>query len=358
MTLTHIIPQTQIDEVAALLHKASKVVITCHMTPDGDALGSSLGLANVLRSRGFKACVIVPDTPPKALQFLPGATEVVIASRYTDRARSLLHTAELVFCLDYNALKRIDRLAPLVEESTAPRVMIDHHLDPEEFADVMISHPESSSTCSLLYHLLDALGWASSISCEAATCIYAGMLTDTGNFSYNSNDPDLYLIIARLLKRGLDKDAVFNKVMNTNRPNRLRVCGYALADKMQLLWEHHASVIVLTREELTEFGYIKGDTEGLVNRPLSIPGIVYSIFIRQDDDGYVKISMRSTGDFPVNTICEELFAGGGHLNAAGGEYHGPLDEAVDKIINALPSYDRFLPDEYKDGDDNLNLETN
>ncbi len=345
MNLSKVISQTQVDEVAALLRKARKVVITCHMTPDGDALGSSLGLANVLAARGYKACVITPDTPPHTLDFLPGACDIIIASRHTERARSLLSTADLIFCLDYNAIKRIDRLGPLLEQAKAPRVMVDHHLDPEPMAQVMISHPEASSTCSLLYHLLDALGWADGISAEAATCIYTGMLTDTGNFSYNSNDPDLYLIVARLLERGLDKDRVYTLAWNTNRPNRLRVCGYALCHKMQLMWPHRMALMILTRAELDQYGYVKGDTEGLVNKPLSIPGIVYSAYIRQDDDNYVKISMRSVGDFPVNIICEKLFGGGGHLNAAGGEFHGPLDEAVSRLIDALPDYDRYLPDD-------------
>ena len=343
MNLTEIISRTQVDEVATLLGRAKKVVITCHMTPDGDALGSSLALANILAARGYYAHVVTPDTPPRSLDFLPGVCDIVIASRYTEKARMLLTTADLIFCLDYNAIKRIDRLGSLLEQAKAPRVMVDHHLDPEPMADVVISHPEASSTCSLLYHLIDALGWAADISPEAATCIYTGMLTDTGNFSYNSNDPDLYLIIARLLERGLDKDLVYTLAWNTNRPNRLRLCGYALCHKMQLILPHKMALTILTRGELDEYGYIKGDTEGLVNKPLSIPGIVYSAYIRQDEDNYVKVSMRSVGDFPVNLICEQLFGGGGHLNAAGGEYHGPLDEAVKKLLDALPDYDRYLP---------------
>ena len=344
MTIPRIIGEENTAAVRSLLESGKRVAITCHMTPDGDALGSSLGLAEVLNNCGHHAVVITPDTPPKNLLFLPGAGNVVIASRHPERARALLAGADLVFCLDYNALKRIDRLQPLLEESTAPRIMVDHHLDPDDFCDVTISHPEVSSTSALVYRLLDELGWSDRVNTAAATCIYTGMLTDTGNFSYNSNDPALYMIIARLLEAGLDKDAVYTRVWNTNSANRLRICGYAKYRKMQLMPDHGLSLITLTREELNEFDYVKGDTEGLVNEPLSIPGIVWSVYMRQDEPDYVKVSMRSKGDFPVNTVCESLYNGGGHLNAAGGEFDGSLDDCVRKFLDSVGDYDRYLPE--------------
>ncbi len=345
MTTKPIIKQEQIRQASGLLDKARNIVITCHMTPDGDAIGSSLGLARVLNAAGFRASVVTPDTPPHALDFLPGICDVYIASRFADGGRAILSAADLVFCLDYNGLKRIDRLAPALEASKAPRIMIDHHLDPENMADVMISHPEASSTSFLVYHFLKQLGLDNLMDADAATCIYTGMLTDTGHFSYNSNDPEIYLVIADLLRKGLDKDDVFTKAWNTNSVNRLRICGYAQCHNMTLLPHHRMALITLSRDELDEFGYVKGDTEGLVNRPLSIPGIVYSIYLREDEKNYVKVSTRSTGDFPVNKICEERFGGGGHLNAAGGEFDGSLTEAIDAVLAALPDYDRYLPDE-------------
>lgn len=344
MNLSKVISQTQVDEVAALLRKARKVVITCHMTPDGDALGSSLGLANVLAARGYKACVITPDTPPHTLDFLPGACDIIIASRHTERARSLLSTADLIFCLDYNAIKRIDRLGPLLEQAKAPRVMVDHHLDPEPMAQVMISHPEASSTCSLLYHLLDALGWADGISAEAATCIYTGMLTDTGNFSYNSNNPRLYHIIASLLEKGIDKDDIYKKVWNVSSASRLRLCGHALSSNMELMSDLHGAILWLGSDDLKAHGYVRGDTEGLVNQPLAIPGIVWSVFLREDEPGYIKVSMRSQGDFAVNEICHTCFGGGGHVNAAGGEIHNStLTDAIKKIKEVMSLNRHLLP---------------
>lgn len=298
------------------------------MTPDGDAMGSSLGLAHTLSALGKNVYVITPDTPPHSLDVLPGIETIVIASRYPEKTRNLLKTSDLIFCLDFNALHRIDRLQSSLEESNGFKVLIDHHPYPECFADMIISRPEMSSTCELLYHVLDETGLSKKINKQAAECIYAGMLTDTGNFSYNSNNPDIYLIIAELLNKGLNKDEIYEKVWNTNSENRLRICGFALYEKMELYADLHLSLIVLTKEDLQRFNYVKGDTEGLVNRPLSIPGIYWSVFIRQDEPDYIKISMRSKGEFAVNKICEELYGGGGHLNAAGGEFRGSLEEAL------------------------------
>lgn len=275
---------------------------------------------------------------------MPGADHILIASRYPDKARTILADSDLVVCLDFNSLKRIDRLKAAVENSVAPRLLIDHHLDPEPIADVIISCPEVSSTCALLFILLHKIGWDKMIDRQAAECIYTGMLTDTGNFSYNSNSPDLYLIIAELLRKGIDKDAIYELVWNTNSANRLRICGYSLYRKMELLPAHSLALITLNRKELDEFGYIKGDTESLVNRPLSIPGCVWSVFMREDEDNYVKVSMRSKGDFPVNTVCEDLYGGGGHKNAAGGEFNGSLAACAETLLSHLDDYDKYLPD--------------
>ena len=290
MTITKSISEEKVAAVKQMIEASRKIVITCHKTPDGDALGSSLGLAAVLAGDNKQVQVITPDTPPKLLKFLPGAENIVIASRYHERAKHLLDNADLVFCMDYNAPMRIDRLEPMLMESGAPRIMIDHHLDPEDFTDVAISSPEESSTCALLYRLLYQMGWSGKIHADAATCIYTGMLTDTGNFSYNSNNPDLYLMIARLLTTGINKDEIYNTVWNTNSVNRLRICGYAIYKRMILLRDYSLALITLNRSELREFDYVKGDTEGLVNKPLSIPGIVWSVFISEDEDDLPGVS--------------------------------------------------------------------
>lgn len=339
----NLLSKAQADQLSSMIQKSNRVVVTCHMTPDGDALGASLCMVHVLLSMGKFATVVVPDCPPQNLMFLPGSSHVVVASCRPERAESLLTDADLVVLLDFNDLKRIDRMAPMVEASKAKRVVIDHHLNPSIKADVLISRPDVSSTCALLYQMLESIGLERRISREAAECCCTGMMTDTGNFSYNSNDPQLYRILERLVAKGVDKDAIYTRLFNTNTESRVRLMGYAQSRKMQILPEHQAAVIALSREELDEFGYKRGDTEALVNVPLSIPGITYSIFLREDEPGYVKVSMRSKGNFSVKEICEAHFGGGGHVNASGGEMRAPLDEVLQRVIDVLPQYDSMLP---------------
>lgn len=339
----NLLSKAQADQLSSMIQKSNRVVVTCHMTPDGDALGASLCMVHVLLSMGKFATVVVPDCPPQNLMFLPGSSHVVVASCRPVRAESLLTDADLVVLLDFNDLKRIDRMAPMVEASKAKRVVIDHHLNPSIKADVLISRPDVSSTCALLYQVLESIGLERRISREAAECCCTGMMTDTGNFSYNSNDPQLYRILERLVAKGVDKDAIYTRLFNTNTESRVRLMGYAQSRKMQILPEHQAAVIALSREELDEFGYKRGDTEALVNVPLSIPGITYSIFLREDEPGYVKVSMRSKGNFSVKEICEAHFGGGGHVNASGGEMRAPLEEVLQRVIDVLSQYDSMLP---------------
>lgn len=340
--LSRIINESKIRELRRMLEQSDRIVITCHIAPDGDALGSSLGFARVLSATGKDVRVVTPDTPPRHLMFLPGAKEIVVFSKYEEFATGLIEDADLVFALDYNDLKRVDRLAPAIERSGADKVMIDHHLFPVEFADVTISHPEVSSTSMLIFRVLCRLELFPYIDKDTATCIYTGMMTDTGNFAYNSNDPDLYIVISELLRKGIDKDRIYSQVFNSNTASRLRLNGYAISEKMELFKSHRAAMIVLSRKELNQFHYQKGDTENLVNVPLTMPDIVYSFFIREESD-YIKISARSKDEFPVNTVCEKYFNGGGHKNAAGGEFFGTLDEAVERFKSILDENDQYLP---------------
>ena len=330
-----------VDRIKQLVLASQEIVITCHVSPDGDALGSSCALCMVLKSLGKKANVVTADCPPKSLYFLPGVRDIVAATRHTDRAHGLLGAADLIFCLDYNDPKRIDRLSDAFMRSKARRVMMDHHLDPCLEADVAISKSEISSTSALLYLFLWQAGWTRYLNRSSAACIYTGMMTDTGNFSYNSNDPDLYLIIHDLLRKGIDKDNLYKLVMNTSTETRLRIMGYGQY-KMQYIPDHKVAIILLNEDELREFDYTKGDTEGLVNTPLAIPEITYSVFMRQDSNDCVKVSMRSKESFPVNKICEEHFNGGGHINAAGGEFHGPISDALQLLLEIIPTYDKYL----------------
>lgn len=339
--MNQIIHPEKIQHLAALLHEAHNIVITCHLSPDGDAMGSSLGLCRALRNLGKRVKVITPDSPPKYLMFLPGADDIMIYSRGEQFAVKQFNNADLVFCLDYNEPKRIDLMEGAMMASPAPKIMIDHHLYPADFTAVLISHPEEPSTSSLVYRTLIDLGLSDAIDMEAAMCIYTGMMTDTGNFSYNSNIADLYDIVADLVERGIDKDWIYRKVYFSNSLNRLRLNGYAMLEKLEVYPEHRAALITLTRDELNSFHYQKGDTEDLVNRPLTMPDITYSVFLREETD-YIKVSTRSKGNFPVNKMCQEHFNGGGHLNAAGGEFYGTMEEAVAEFHKLLPLYDQYL----------------
>ena len=332
--IKRIIDQKQIARLKQLLEHATKAVITCHISPDGDALGSSLALCRVLMNMSIDAKVITPDSVSANLQFLPGAKDIVDGNRYSDYARTLFCDADVVFCLGFNAPSRIDRLATALNASKSPKVLIDHHLDPADFTDVTISHPEMSSTCMLLFRVLCRLELFDLIDKTAAELILAGMMTDTGNFSYNASDPEIYIIVSELLKKGANKDILYKRLFNTFSESSLRINGYALAEKMELFADEHAALITLSREELNRFHYSKGDTEALVNRPLAIPGVVYSCFLREED-GYVKVSMRSVGDFPVDKLCNEYFGGGGHRNAAGGEYRGSLEQCAELFRSLL-----------------------
>lgn len=345
--LSDVINISEAEQLKSLINDARHVAITCHVSPDGDAIGSTLALWHVLTAMGKNASVITPDQSPKSLSFLAGVDRIIAATCNPEAARRKFKKADLIFCLDFNSLSRVDRMADLLKNSTGKKVLIDHHLDPEAFADLTISRPQMSSACLLLYRVLMQLGYDNYIDKNAAECIYTGMMTDTGNFTYNSSDPDIYLVIAQLIKKGIDKDAIYTIVCNTKNESCLRINGYSLSQKMLLYPQHHAALIVLSREEMNSYNYQKGDTEGLVNMPLSIPGIIYSAFIRDDNDneGRINVSMRSKGDFPVNKVCESHYNGGGHKNAAGGEYYGNIAEAQQLFESLLTENDKYINNE-------------
>lgn len=293
----------------------------------------------MLTDLGKDVHVVTPDMLPGNLFCLPGAKDVVIFTQHEEFVKQLFDEADLIFSLDYNSIKRIDKVGTYLLASKAPKVMIDHHLYPEDYPTIAISHPEESSTSALLFKVFCALGLVALIDKKTASCIYAGMMTDTGNFSYNSNNPDLYQIITRLLEAGVDKDKLYTQIINTSTESRLRINGYAVSEKMKLYEAHKAAIITLTRNELNRFDYKKGDTDNLVNIPLKINEITYSFFLREESE-YIKVSCRSKGNYAVNTICEKHFNGGGHMNAAGGEFYGTMQECVtrlEEIIANLPS---------------------
>lgn len=340
--ISSIIDQTTIERLRALINGAQRIAITCHKSPDGDALGSTLALCHVLRRLGKDAIVVTPDMAPKSLEFIPGVRELVVFTRQEARARLVLNEAQLIFCLDFNSLKRIDRLGEIIEPLKTKRVLIDHHLEPEDIFDVMISHPEASSTCELVFRVLMQMGLLRFMDRMTASCLYVGLTTDTGGFAYSCDSPEFYEIMASVMRRRIDRIDLYNKAMNTFSADSLRLQGYAISEKMQLFPEHGASLITLSKEELERFNYTRGDTESLVNKPLAIPGIYWSVFLREDADK-IKVSCRSQGAFSVSDICARYFNGGGHENAAGGDFCGTLDEAVARFYQVLTDLFPDLP---------------
>ena len=341
--LSKVIAQASVDHVEKWFEKADRIVIVSHVSPDGDAIGSSLGLYHFLTSQDKNVHVIVPNAFPDFLKWMPGAKDVIQYNRYKDFADKLILEADVICCLDFNVLSRIDEMEEVVKNAPGRKMIVDHHLYPGDFARIVISHPEISSTSELVFRLICQLGNFSDISKEGAECIYTGMMTDTGGFTYNSNNREIYLIIGELLSRGIDKDEIYRRVFNTYSEDRLRLMGYVLYDKMQVYPEFNAALITLSRAEQKKFRYVKGDTEGFVNMPLSIKNVCFSAFLREDTEkDMIKISLRSVGTFPCNQVAADFFNGGGHLNASGGEFYGPMEEAIALFKQALVKYEDLL----------------
>lgn len=341
--LSKVIAQAEIDHVEKWFEKADKFVIVSHVSPDGDAIGSSLGLFHFLSSQGRTVHVIVPNAFPDFLKWMPGAKDIIQYNRSKDFADKLIQEADVICCLDFNVLSRVDEMENVVKSSKARKLLVDHHLYPGDFAQIVISYPHISSTSELVFRMVCQLGNFSDISKEGAECFYTGMMTDTGAFTYNSNNREIYLIIGELLSKGIDKDEIYRKVYNNCSEGRLRLKGYVLCEKMQLFPQFNSALISLTRDEQKKFHYMKGDTEGLVNIPLSIKDICFSVFLREDTEkDMIKVSLRSVGTFPCNQVATEFFNGGGHLNASGGEFYGTMEEAINLFKQALVKYESLL----------------
>ena len=335
--LTKIIQQANIDKVKTYFERAEKIVIVTHVSPDGDALGSSLGLMHYLYEEEKTVHVIVPNAFPDFLRWMPGAKDIIRYDKYSEFADKLIAEADVICCLDFNALSRIDAVGPAVAASAGRKVMIDHHLNPEPFCRVTISHPEISSTSELVFRLICRMGCFDEITYEGAQCIYTGMMTDTGGFTYNSNNREIYFIISELLSKGIDKDEIYRKVFNTYSEGRLRLMGYVLYEKMEVFPQFHASLIWLTKEEQGRFQYVKGDTEGFVNMPLQMKGICFSVFLREDTEKkMIKVSLRSVGSFPCNKVAADNARSHRTLQAGFGEIRRPFSKKlVIKINNRI-----------------------
>ena len=336
-----------------LLENARHIIIFTHMAPDGDAMGSSLALYHWISTlpEQRSVSVIVPNAFPAFFNWMPGAQDILIYEKKTEVCNRLIAEADLFICTDFNDPKRIGPMGEKMLQNSCPKILIDHHLKGQK-DDVQGTKEESiwaeehvdskaSSSCEIVYKLLSDEG---GLTCEIATCIYTGLMTDTGNFSYNSNNPEIYEIIAHLIRAGVQKDEIYNAVFNQYSTDRVRLTGYALYRKMRIYPEYHLALITLSADELDRYHYQVGDTEGLVNMPLQISDVYYSVFMREErpkpgtPKPRIRISFRSQGDRPVNIWAGEVFHGGGHANASGGELFGKLEQAVQLFEKSFPLY--------------------
>ena len=339
-----ILSSDQLALMDQLISDAQTVLVVCHKSPDGDAIGSSLAWAEFLRQRGKDATVMVPDQYPDFLKWLPNTDKIVRYDKHPEKGDMLLKIADLVFCLDFNTPSRVDEMEQSLVNSPAKKVLIDHHLKPDVAADLVISHPDASSTSELVFRIAWQMGDFVKLDKAFAVPVYCGMMTDTGGFTYNSSRPEIYFIIGELLTKRIDKDRIYRNVFHNYSENRIRLMGYVMYEKLVYMPEYHAAFYSLTRDELKRFNYVKGDSEGLVNIPQQIKDLKLSISLREDTDkpNLVWVSLRSVDDFPCNLMAEEFFNGGGHLNASGGRVEGTIEEAIEITKKAIIAYQNKL----------------
>jgi len=342
--LKNILTESECSMLRSLIDDATSIVLCCHMNPDGDALGSCLGWAAYLSSQGKDPIVVVPDQYPDYLRWLPNTEKIIRYDKHVEQGDLLLKTADLIFCLDFNTASRTDKMADTLLASAAKKVLIDHHLGPDMPTVLTVSHPESCSTSELVFRLVWQLGGFEELDKKFASSIYCGMMTDTGGFTYNSSDPDIFFIISQLLTKHINKDKIYRNVFHNYSENRLRLTGYVMLEKLVVDTARHASYFTLTRQDLRRFHFVKGDAEGLVNMPLQIKGLKLSISLREDTEkeNLVWVSLRSVDDFPCNKVAEEFFNGGGHLNASGGRLNCSMEEAVKITQQAFLRFESML----------------
>jgi phosphoesterase RecJ-like protein len=340
--LENLISQQNIDAIRQVVERGRKFVVLAHKNPDGDAVGSTLAMCHFLLSMGKEAVVVLPNVFPAFLSWVPGADDVLFYDKEKERCDTAIAEADVLFCLDFNVLSRTGDVCGSLLSSSAKKVLVDHHPQPSDEFDVLVSHPEACSTCELVFRVITALGGVEALSFEMAQCIYTGMMTDTGAFAYASTRKDVYLIIAELLDKGIDKDWIYRKVFYTSSVTRMRLWGYAMYDKLKVYNKYNAALITLSHSELMRFYASKGDTEGLVNQPLQVKGVRFSCFLREESPGKINVSLRSVDDFPCNSVAAEFFNGGGHKNASGGEVYGTMEMAVERFKQALQRYKREL----------------
>ena len=329
---------TDLSILGALLKTSKKIVITSHFNPDGDAMGSSLALFHFLKKTGHQAYVVLPNEFPDYLAWLPGRKEIVLGTQSGEKAKKLIAEAEILFSLDYNAVQRTENLSESIDQSKAFKVLIDHHREPKDFVDCVFWNIEVSSTCELIYRFIHALGGENLIDKDIATCLYLGIMTDTGSFKFACTSAETHRIAAALIEKGIEAAEIQSKVFDTQTYDRLQLLGKALSN-MKMIPHMQTAYTYLTLQELKAHNFKKGDTEGFVNYTLALDGIVFGvIFIENQQEPPIKISFRSKGDFDVNTFARKYFSGGGHINAAGGKSIMNMEETIAYFLKVLPEY--------------------
>ena len=328
------ISTSESQNIVALLKNNSNIVITSHHNPDGDAIGSSLGLYHILKELGINANIVIPNEIPDFLSWLPEANKIIRFSKQKKVAQKLIGEANIIFALDFNGPGRLETMKNDFCNSKAIKILIDHHPQPENIFQWQLSETKASSTAELVYEFASIINAENEINLQAAQSIFTGIMTDTGSFSYACSNPRTFEIVAKLISKGVKIEEVQQHVYNNFSENRMRLVGHALATKMKVFPEYRSAFISLTRNELNQFKYKIGDTEGLVNYPLSIKNIVFSALLIENTD-CVKVSLRSTGNFPTNKISEMYFNGGGHVNAAGGKSFASMSETEEKFLEIV-----------------------
>ncbi len=334
----------EVKKVKSLIAQSKAIVITTHFRPDGDAMGSSLGLYNYLVKKGCNVSVITPSDYPDFLYWLPSNKQVVNFEGAHKTAKELIEKADMIFCLDFNWLSRVEKMETLLRSSSAKKILIDHHLEPEQVYDIFFSFTQACSTCELIYRFIDAMDDLEMIDAQIAECLYCGIMTDTNSFRYSSMKADVHRIIASLMEAGAENYKIHERIYDVSTENRLRLLGFSLKEKLIVLPEFSTAYIALSEAELEMFNYKSGDTEGLVNYALSIEGIRFAAFF-SEREGKIKISFRSKGDFSVKEFSGKYFNGGGHKNASGGVSNESLKATLKKFIELLPIYQEELKQE-------------
>jgi len=326
------------NEIVQEIQSAEKIVITSHRSPDGDSVGSSLGMLRFIRALGKEAVVCHPDACPSFLEWLKNDDEIVDFEKEQQRVISLMDEADLIFCLDYNGSGRMGKdMGGVLLAADGKKIMIDHHPHPEDIFDLSASHPEVCSTSQLIIELIVQSGNESLLNASIGAPLYLGIVTDTGSFRFSSVTSRTHELVGKLLENGVEQSQIHENTFNHNRLDRMKLQGFAIAEKLEVLEDEQFAIVSLTESELERFNYIKGDTEGLVNMALSIEGVSVAVMLTENS-GKIKMSFRSMGSIVVNEFAAEHFEGGGHKNAAGGVSFLSMDETLDKLKKLAPQY--------------------